>query len=491
MTPNQHPRDPSDSDGPRGAVGRALTRLRLRVVIGYVILLAAALVLSVIATRQVLLTRLDREIDAALSQEVEELEQLASGIDPTTGEPFGSDAEAIFETFLRRNVPNDGEAFYTIVDGRPGASSAEAPAPLLENDDLVAEWAALRSPQARTIDTDAGEARVVAVPLLAEGRPMGIFVIAVFPDEARDEVFQAIRVILVIGLAALVLGSIAAWTAAGRVLRPVRTLTQAARRISDHDLTTRIPVVGNDELSELGATFNAMLDRLEAAFRNQRELLDDVAHELRTPITIVRGHLEVLGDDREERIQTVAVVSDELDRMNRSVSDLLLIAKTETPHFLRLESIDLGGLVDAVFTRARAIADRDWLLERAPRPGSVTFTGDTDRLTQALLNLADNAVGHTDEHDTIAIGAAVVGAEAQLWVRDTGPGVPADDRERIFTRLGRAGEGTRRSDGTGLGLAIVAAIARAHGGHVWLDAQYEDGARFVVSVPIRAPEDPR
>jgi signal transduction histidine kinase len=283
----------------------------------------------------------------------------------------------------------------------------------------------------------------------------------------------------------LVVSSIVAWSLAGRVLRPVRDLTDTARRIEERDLTARIPVQGEDELAELGRTFNAMLDRLQAAFGAQRDFLDDVAHELRTPITIVRGHLELLGDDPADRRETLAVVTDELDRMSRYVGDLLVVAKAGQPDFLRPELVDVGELVEGMFVRIEAIASRDWLLERAPTPGTTWAVADGERLTQAVVNLATNAVQHTSIGDQIGLGALVADRQLRVWIRDSGPGVEPAVRARLFTRFSRgAGSRHERPEGTGLGLAIVAAIANAHGGRVDVYSPPGEGATFALTIPL-------
>ena len=137
--------------------------------------------------------------------------------------------------------------------------------------------------------------------------------------------------------------------------RPAAALGDTARSISETDLSRRIPVTGNDEIAELARTFNAMLDRLERAFATQRAFVSDASHELRTPITIVRGHLELLGDDPEERRETVALVTDELDRMSRFVDDLLLLARAEREDFLR---VGAGGARRAHRRAARQGASR-------------------------------------------------------------------------------------------------------------------------------------
>ena len=181
-------------------------------------------------------------------------------------------------------------------------------------------------------------------------------------------------------LAVLLIASALAWVIAGRVLAPLRTLRTTAQAITETDLTRRIDVHGDDEIAELGRTFNAMLDRLEGAFASQRAFVSDAGHELRTPITIVRGHLELLGDDPLEREETIALVTDELDRMARFVEDLLLLAKAEQGDFLHLAPLDLDVLTDELYDKATALADRDWRLAGS---GAGRLTADRQRLTQA------------------------------------------------------------------------------------------------------------
>ena len=210
-----------------------------------------------------------------------------------------------------------------------------------------------------------------------------------------------------------------------------------------------------------------------------------MAHELRTPITIARGHLEVLGDDPAERAETIAIVTDELDRMNRYVSDLRLLAQAEQPDFLTLGPVDPGELVAELFDRVRALGPRSWTLDRVPPAGAWTVLADSVRLEQAILNLAANAVQHTTDGAEIGIGGDVAGAELRLWVRDTGPGVDAAIADTLFRRHARgATSRAERPDGMGIGLSIVDAIARAHGGVVEVHSQPGAGATFTLLVPV-------
>lgn len=464
--------------------------IRVRIVVGYVLLVAAALAISILVTRQLLVGRLDREIDRALAQEVEELRNLATGIDPATGEPFGSNAEAILETFLRRNVPAANEAFYALVGGERFLSSFAAPQEVWEDDALVRRWAATEEPDAATVQSAVGEVRFLAVPLLAGDAVPGVFVVAHFPADDRDEILLVVRILSIAGMVVLVASAVTAWSLAGRVLRPVRQLTATAQRITETDLTERIEVAGADELAELGATFNDMIDRLERGFVQQRRFLDDVAHELRTPITIVQGHLDLLGDDPAERAESIAIVHDELDRMGRYVNDLLLLAKAESGDFLQFEPVDLGELATTLDQRVRRLGERTWELDAAPPLGTVALLGDRDRLVQAMLNLATNAVQHTTRGDRISIGVDHGGGVARLWVRDAGPGIDGDVVEHLFDRRFRGGASrARRSDGMGIGLSIVDAIARAHGGRALAANEPGGGARFTIELPLDTAQE--
>jgi two-component system OmpR family sensor kinase len=278
------------------------------------------------------------------------------------------------------------------------------------------------------------------------------------------------------------------WLTVGTVVAPIRRLTSTAQHISDSQLGERIPVSGNDEVAELTRTFNHMLDRLEEAFADQRRFLDDVGHELRTPLTIVRGHLELLPESGAERDQSLALCLDEVDRMNRYVSELILLAKAERPNFLHMAPVDLAELTEGISARATAVtASRDWHVEATSH---AVIEADPQRLTQAWLNLVMNAVQHTEPGGRISIGALVADGDALLWVSDDGPGVPLDEQEHIFERFGRGRDTTvARREGTGLGLAIVRAIARAHRGDVYVDSRPGHGARFTISVPVCPPQD--
>jgi two-component system, OmpR family, sensor kinase len=470
----------------RGGPARVSASLRTRIVAWFIGLLALATLSSVLVTRTVLLVRLDQRIDAELTQESAELRRLATGNDPETGEPFRSNVRRIFEVYLERNVPARNEALITFVDRRPFLRSRQVVPYRLDSDpELVAQWGGLRQPDRGDVETPAGRVEYLAVPLRARGEPAGVFVAAIFRDRLKTEVDDAVWAAGLVGLAVLLLGSLLAWRLADRVVRPVSALTKTARSISETDFSGRIPAGGREEVAQLASTFNEMLDRLERAFASQRRFVDDAGHELKTPLTIVRGHLELLEDDPEKRRETLALVMDELDRMGRVVQDLLLLAKHEQPDFLDLATVDVGTLTDELHGKAQALAAREWLLESR---GRGVIVADRQRLTQAIVQLAENAARYGDEGEPIELGSSVVDGEARFWIRDRGPGIAPEEQERIFERF-RRGVRPRRSEGAGLGLAIVRAIAEAHRGRVELDSRPGAGATFTIVIPVDQPSD--
>ena len=210
------------------------------------------------------------------------------------------------------------------------------------------------------------------------------------------------------------------------------------------------------------------------------EFVHNVTHELRNPITICIGYLELLGDEPKERRRTIALVLGELDRMGRIVDDLQLLAEAEHSDFLHPEPIDIGLFAQEVTAEANTVGPRRWTLDHS---GEGTFIADRHRLTQAVVNLARNAVQNTRAEQAVVIGTSLSEAEVCIWVRDTGPGIAVSDQARIFDPFTRGKDARRRYRGGGLGLATVRAIAEAHGGHVELESRLGVGSTFTIVLP--------
>lgn len=464
---------------------RPALSLRLRMLGWALLMLAIATLASVLVIRQVLLNQLDEQITKDLEQEVSEFRRLADGVDPTTGEPFGGDLAAIADTYLERNEPQQDEAVLVFVDGEFYGTSSAAPYDLASDPALVAAWTSVTSSSyGETADTPAGPARWLVVPVVIDGQERGHVVVAQFPADQRADLERAVRIMLTACLLVIAVVGAGGYLAMGRALRPLRAVTETARTIQETDLSRRIEVTGSDEVAKLARTFNAMVERLERAFAYQQQFLRMVGHELRTPITIVRGHLEVMGDDPDERRETVALVTDELDRMGRMVNDLLVLARAEQPDFLQLGSVDVAAMMPDLYAKASALGPRDWQLSPVPE---VTVTADRQRLEQAMMQLAQNAVQFTDPGDRIRLSAEVADGSLRLSVSDTGVGIEEADQQRIFEWFGRVGAGRARVEGVGLGLAIVSAIATAHRGRVTVASAPGVGSTFTLELPLDQP----
>jgi two-component system OmpR family sensor kinase len=461
-----------------------IPEMRTRVLVSFLVLLIASTAASVLVLRQVLISRIDDEVAEALTRSTTELSQISQERrDPATGRPFNGDLRRIFDAYLARTAAAEGTAVVTLVGNETYENeSGPGVGPGLIRG--LEEIGQVSEPGGGELQTPSGPARYVAIPVTAGGQS-GAMIVGQLLEPEREQVADAVEIAIGVSIVVMLLASLFIWLAAGRAVAPLQALAGTARSISDSDLSQRIRVRSNDEIGQLGYTFNDMLDRLETAFADQKEFLSDVSHELRTPITVIRGYLETLGDDPRDRREAIAVIQDELDRMNRFVDELMLLVRASRPDFLRPQRLDLDLLTYEILAKARSLGDRRWSIDEV---GVGIIEADSQRLTQAVMNLALNAVQHTHPGDVIAIGSRISGSEARLWVRDEGPGIAEAEREEIFKRFaGRPGDAG--SGGTGLGLAIVNAIAEAHGGKVELESKLGNGATFTLVMAVRLEQD--
>jgi two-component system, OmpR family, sensor kinase len=313
-----------------------------------------------------------------------------------------------------------------------------------------------------------------------------VYIRAVDIGADLDPVTAAVTTYWVAAVAVLAAIGVVGWFVAGRLLSPIRELRNAADAITLIDMSPRLSPEGNDDISDLSRTVNSMLDRLEGSVDVQRQLLDDVRHELKTPITIVRGHLEMMDADDPADVENARDIGiAELDRMTRLVDDIDLLATVEGDAFTMVD-VDLATLTSRVGELVGVIPHHVWSVE-TQADGHIL--GDRDRLLQAWLQLADNASKYTPAGSPILIGSALDADGARLWVRDHGPGIAPAFRHRIFRRFDRA-QGKRSVGGSGLGLAIVDTIAKGHGGGCAVTDTPGGGATFTIHLPLPSSELP-
>lgn len=465
---------------------------RWRIVGWMMTTLALALAVVVVVVRSVLLGNAAEQANSDVTQELREFTSFVeNGVDPRSGQGF-DDSQRLLETYLQRQQVGPAEVMMGWHSGQATAYVLRGPrAPSVQEYDFAEDprlHALMREQSSGILDTPAGPMRWGRTLVDSGSSQPDALVVGVFTGPEVREAHETVRTLTLVSLAALALAGVVSWAVAGRILRPVRLVRQAAARITEHDLTQRIPVTGHDEVSGLAVSFNEMLDRLEEAFAVQRRFVDDAGHELRTPITVVRGHLELMGDDPAERQQTVALVTQELDRMARLVTDLLALAKADRPDFVvPQDDVDVTQLTLDLDAKIQHLSDRRrWQLSHIAEG---TARLDAQRVTQAVLQLADNAVQHTLDGDAITLMsrfATEAGGERvlQIAISDTGGGIEPQHRERIFDRFvhGLPADGTRHA-GAGLGLPIVKAICEAHRGRVQVDSPPGQGATFTLVIP--------
>jgi two-component system, OmpR family, sensor kinase len=295
----------------------------------------------------------------------------------------------------------------------------------------------------------------------------------------------------VLPLAVLLAGG-GGWLLARRALKPVDHMTEAARRISAEHLDERLGTTGtDDELDRLAATLNDMLSRLDMAFRQVRQFSADASHELQTPLTILKGELEVAlraprTPEEYRRILTSAL--EESERIARLVEGLLLLSRADAG-VLRMDRqpVDLAHLVAEVCEQTQVLANAHAVTLGLERVTPLTIQGDREHLRRLLLNLVDNGIKYTPVGGRVILSLQQDDGWAVIRVSDTGIGLSPAEQEQIFQRFYRAPEAVSQGEeGSGLGLCIARSIAEAHGGRIQVDSAPGHGSTFTVFLPLQA-----
>lgn len=334
--------------------------------------------------------------------------------------------------------------------------------------------------------------RVLTWPVIKAGRVISLVQVGMSRENlvvTRRRFLLAMAAVLPI---ALVLAGGGGWMLARRALRPVDRMTETARRISAEHLTKRVDETGaGDELDRLAQTLNAMLGRLDASFQEMRQFTADASHELQTPLTILKGEMEVaLRSPRspEEYQRILKSALEEIDRIARLVEGLLLLARADAG-VLRMDrrTVDLAQLVEEVYGQARILAEARSLKLGIGPVEPISALGDYAHLRRLLLNLLDNAVKYTPPDGQVKISLQSSGGWASIRVEDTGMGISPEDQSRIFQRFYRSAEARSRGEGgAGLGLCIARSIAEAHGGRIEVESTTGRGSTFTVLLPTQS-----
>ena len=277
---------------------------------------------------------------------------------------------------------------------------------------------------------------------------------------------------------------------ARQTLSPIEQLSQTAEDISGHNLDTRLSMTAPyEEFHHLAQAFNSMLDRLQKAFESQRRFVADAAHELKTPLTAMKGHMEVIlhkpRTPEEYREAIMATLAD-TERLNQLTKSLLALAQLSgdrptTPW----EPVNLQQVAQEVQNELQILAEDNGIDLRVESESVPDILGDAVQIKRMIVNLLDNALRHTPTGGTVRIRIACDQQELILCVADTGPGIAPEHLPHLFDRFYRVDSARdRQSGGTGLGLALVKEIAEAHGGQVRVESEVGKGAVFTIRFPL-------
>jgi two-component system sensor histidine kinase BaeS len=292
---------------------------------------------------------------------------------------------------------------------------------------------------------------------------------------------------IVAGVALLAV--VAAVIASRRLLQPIGALTDAAHRMESGDLGERVEVGGGDELATLAGAFNAMAGSLEEQDRLRRTLTGDIAHELRTPLSNLRGYLEAIHDGvLEPTPELIGSLHEEAQQLQRLVDDLQDLASAEAGE-LRVETTptELLPLLDGVVQGHQRRAEEAGVGLELHAGAPVIVDLDPARVRQVIGNLIDNAIRHTPDGSRVDVEVALAGDHVLVAVADTGEGIPAEHLPHVFERFYRADTSrSRETGGSGLGLAIARELARAHGGDIEVESVPDAGSRFTVRLPLHS-----
>ncbi len=334
--------------------------------------------------------------------------------------------------------------------------------------------------------------RVLVAPILEGGRVINVVQVGISLENMMKTLRRFDLIMAAVFPLGLLLAGGGGWLLARRALRPVDRMTQAVRRITSEHLQERLPETGTgDELDRLAGTLNEMLARLEDSFHQIRQFSADASHELQTPLTILRGEIEVAlrsARSPQEYQQVLHSCLEEIERISRLVSGLLLLARADAGVLrLDLQPVDLTELTLEVAGRLQRLAAEKSVALQCNLTTPVFILADKEHLQRLLLNLIDNAIKYTQAGGSVTLSLYADDNQVRLSVADTGIGLSPAEQEQIFTRFFRSAEAKSQGGGAGLGLCIAQSIAAAHDGTIELASTPGQGSIFSLVLPASCP----
>lgn len=506
-----------------------VTSLRWRI-IGWILLVVfTALTAVIYITDAIRQAEIHEQANQTVNQEIQEFQKFVQeAVNPATGQKF-DDPVRLLETYLSTQIPVDGEYLFGVANKQFLAQDLSLDSDVAEVHQLNSSSQLIKdviaAPESSGVRTDSTENSIhwAKVNIAVEGSPYdSYFAIMTFTHDDMANLKEETRIFIWIGALALLVAALVAWFISRQIIHPVQQVDDVASSIAEsNDLSQRVPVAGNDEIARLSATFNSMLDRIDEAYKTQRQFVDDAGHELRTPITVIRGNLELLSSaNPEQRERSIEICTAELDRMTRMVNDMLTLAVVDagSAEFINPQETAISELTIDIEDKAFVLSGgRTEVTSIAEATAHV----DSQRVTEAVLELVRNAVKYSTPHTPIEIASSTTGTHVVFSVTNQGDGIPEDKMAALFKRFHRGDLKTQKSSskqgtshrssvqsstqpdssnqareaavqaskGAGLGLSIVAAIAEAHGGVADVESNMETGTTtFSVSLPLAVSE---
>ncbi|PQZ98147.1 two-component sensor histidine kinase [Arthrobacter sp. MYb224] len=475
---------------------------RLRIV-GWIVLTTALALLAVTVTmRSIMSGQVAEAANVGITQEIEEFRTFAAeGLDPQTARPFAS-MDELLERYLARQQPMAGEAIVGQANGRVFsahgaldqtgvvlAADAQLLARILED----SRTSAVYETKYGTVRWAKAVAEEAATANRSGPMQQAQLVVAQFTSGAQEEANRQAVLLFAVAAGGLALTAGISWLVAGQIMRPICTVRETSAAITAHDLSARIPVSGRDDLAQLAQTLNAMLDRVESSHLAQRHFIAEAREHLNEPQRRLAATLhELVREDLPavQRADIACGAQELISQMGQTLADLDVLAHSGHPDFVRPRLVAVGEVtadIAAEAAQSDTYLQRHFRIEQSARAEAWL---DPERITDALRQLIQNAVAHTDHGDTIRLGSAADEQSVSFWVANDGPGLDSEVARALLDTYRSGGTGTDQEPGMGLGLAVVKAVAQAHRGTAWVESGPGAGARFGLSLPrlALAPE---
>ncbi len=460
-----------------------MSSIRVRLTLWYALILGVILALFSWMTFESVKNRLNYEVSRSLQSIAFEAVRLFDPSSPTLSSlPKSPSTQNIF--VLTYNRP-----------GRLVESSHAIASSAFDPSAVATALNEGKSRASRVRVAGFGELVVYTVPVIEKGEVVGAVQAARSLASYRASLRELRTALFVLVPLCLALATAGGLFMSTKALAPIERISETAKRITSQNLDERVPISGRDELADLAETINDLLDRLKEAIESERRFIDDASHELRTPITVLRGEIEVaLRRDRdpEEYKRLLANAVARIEELSQMVDGLLTLARLGKGAPLNLERINALELLFEAREQLRKAFRSKKMEVTVLADEDLWITGDRVKLRQLIVNLLDNAIKFAPSESKIELKATREPGSVALSVKDAGPGISEADLPRIFERFyrGSATDG-RAAPGSGIGLSVAKLIAEAHGGKISVSSKPGEGSEFILRLPARDNRQPQ